>query len=317
MGFYHSWLGNEPWNDISHERSYWAVNYPTKDLATDYTFGTFSKDNDKNAAKKYDFTSEGGLRNYTYLLENAPGISSNGHPNDTVSKIIVAAQLVDKNGKALDLVEYGGAVWEKDEFLNYFASSIGLYKFNKNSGTKEQPGNDRYIRLTKDDLIFEQNAYTSAENAYGSNGKRYYVTLVLTDKNSKYAYYDPIKKEFDEGDGEGYSYDKAISNPVTEALKIENIKAWTTGYTYYWLDIKHLGGVDDGNIGLGMYGVVRNHWYQYTFTSVAGLGIPVFDPDQPIYPENPGDPNEFFLAAEIKVLAWRMVNNDNEKLGWD
>lgn len=63
-----------------------------------------------------------------------------------------------------------------------------------------------------------------------------------------------------------------------------------------------------------MIGVVRNHVYDTKVTKIAGLGTPVYDPGLVIYPEKPS-PNDHYIAAEIKILSWRLVSNDYE-LDW-
>lgn len=94
---------------------------------------------------------------------------------------------------------------------------------------------------------------------------------------------------------------------INGSLKTQVDKAlvWKSGMTYYYYPIKHLGNTT---------GVVRNHWYKTTVTKIVGLGTPVYNPDEKIYPEKP-DPNEHYIAAEINILSWRIVNSDND-LEW-
>lgn len=73
-----------------------------------------------------------------------------------------------------------------------------------------------------------------------------------------------------------------------------NISRWIGGATSYYLNIQHLGN---------LFGVVRNHIYDYTFTNVIGLGVPGNDP------QNPEDEEENFLAARIAILNWHVVSN--------
>ena len=77
--------------------------------------------------------------------------------------------------------------------------------------------------------------------------------------------------------------------------------------TYYYYEIKHLQGSDE-------IGVVRNHIYKTTITNIAGLGTPVYNPGDVIYPEKPED-NAHYIAAEINILSWRVVKN-NYNLEW-
>ena len=85
---------------------------------------------------------------------------------------------------------------------------------------------------------------------------------------------------------------------------------WNTGMTYYYFDVKHLGASGSP----AYYGIVRNHIYKTTVTSVTGLGTPVYDPDQIIEPEKPKY-NESLIQADIRILQWRIVSQDYE-LEW-
>ena len=88
--------------------------------------------------------------------------------------------------------------------------------------------------------------------------------------------------------------------------ELGSAKVWKDGYTYYYFDIKHLGN---------KIGVVRNHIYDANITKLTGLGTPVYNPDEIIYPEKPIDDEETFIAAQINILSWRIVKNDVE-LDW-
>ena len=55
----------------------------------------------------------------------------------------------------------------------------------------------------------------------------------------------------------------------------------------------------------GDLGVVRNHVYNIEITGVTGLGIGLENPDQPMVP--PMDPDNYYIAARLNVLAWRVV----------
>lgn len=73
-----------------------------------------------------------------------------------------------------------------------------------------------------------------------------------------------------------------------------NIMRWIDGATSYYLNIEHLDG---------LFGVVRNHIYDYEFTGVVGLGVPGNDP------ENPEPEDETFLAAKVAILNWHVISN--------
>jgi len=75
--------------------------------------------------------------------------------------------------------------------------------------------------------------------------------------------------------------------------RFRNIKRWINGATSYCVNIQHIGE---------MFGVVRNHIYDYTMQAVIGLGVPGNDPDSP-QPET-----ESYLAARVNVLNWHVVS---------
>ena len=94
---------------------------------------------------------------------------------------------------------------------------------------------------------------------------------------------------------------------ANEALKdLGSAKVWKDGYTYYYFDINHLGN---------KLGVVRNHIYDANITTLVGLGTPVYNPDEIIYPEKPDSDKDTYIAARINILSWRVVNS-SVKLEW-
>lgn len=74
-----------------------------------------------------------------------------------------------------------------------------------------------------------------------------------------------------------------------------NIMRWIGGATSYYLNVEHLGG---------LFGVVRNHIYDYTVNGVVGLGVPGNDP------ENPTPEQETYLAAKVAILNWHVISNN-------
>lgn len=73
---------------------------------------------------------------------------------------------------------------------------------------------------------------------------------------------------------------------------------WKNGVTTYRANIIHYQGDDKT-----LFGVVRNHIYDYTFTNVVGLGLPGEDP------VNPPTLEESYLAAVVNVLNWHVISN--------
>lgn len=52
------------------------------------------------------------------------------------------------------------------------------------------------------------------------------------------------------------------------------------------------------------YGVIRNNWYRFTLHSISDIGIPVFDPKQPIVPNYTNKKDQ--LKMEMEILQWHV-----------
>ena len=274
-------LGIVNWTWPNYYRSFWAMNPALTDA--DYENHTFG-----NATKKVgSLDAKGDMIygttatdiNYTYIQENA-------NPNSTSTpvaaaaptkptKIVVAAQLVDKNGNAVTLAEWKGVRTTKDGVLMNMANLSTIY-YSADGGTTR-------TKITPDMICFPEKTNIA----------------VLTDavkNNTSYTFYLTSGTE-------AASVDVAAVNTALKNLGAAKI--WEEGKTYYFTDIRHLA-TSDGKPGY--IGIVRNHSYQVALQSVTGLGTPVYNPDEVIVPENP-DMDESYLAARIKVLSWRVVKS--------
>jgi hypothetical protein len=102
-------------------------------------------------------------------------------------------------------------------------------------------------------------------------------------------------------------------------VKADNILAsvpeaqiWNDGMCYYFTSILHSPKPADDK-GALTPAIIRNHWYQLSIKSITGLGTPVFDPTDPVDPTRPDDTEqEWYLDAQINVLAWRIVTQEVE-----
>lgn len=107
------------------------------------------------------------------------------------------------------------------------------------------------------------------------------------------------------------SYAKANENVA--AVAGSDITIYRQGMTYYYTTLHHLWyDTSKGTTGeqpQGAWGVVRNHLYNVTLTTISGLGTPVYDPAKVIIPIVPKDEN-VYLGARVNVLQWRLVNQD-------
>lgn len=283
-------FGNEePWNYAPYFRSFWAINPD----GLQYAYGSFNKENmdkDENpqqadALPIVSFSS--ASKPVTYVQENAAK-DTDGNDTDTKTKVIIAAQLVDEEGVPMTIAEWAGMKYSVVGLKNKILAAVSLWKDKTTGGGREQ--------ITPNDIEFK--TATEVGKADENRPGRYKVYAQLTKEAAALTWY-----------ASGEESDKTPIKDVNELLIAAGpAKIWNEGYTYYYFDIKHLGSG-----GFGEYGVVRNHLYDANITSIAGLGTPVYDPGETIYPEKPAD--DEYIAAEIKVLSWRFVPNEVE-LEW-
>lgn len=326
----------EPWNYKEYYRSFWAINPDN----LGYEYGNFAT----AKAKSFDKTEYQDVTPYTYLPENAA--NSETDYNKQHSQVIIAAQLVDGQGKPLAIAEYAGQKYLNDKEDNAAIKKVLLSALNaKYSYTTDATAQaqNEFKGISEKDIKLETK-WETVENVTDDNRKegdnldlegapktgRYLVYATLTDAAADYTWYNamPTEKDFDGDNGAAWkAAHESSADDVIAALKaLGSVKIWTEGKTYYYFDIRHLANptgltateektVEDlQNETPGFYGVVRNHIYKCNITSIYGLGTPVFDPDEVIIPEHPQE-EEVFLAARINILSWRIVNRDYD-LKW-
>ena len=214
------------------------------------------------------------------------------------TKVILKGTLCKKNGSAFTaftIVRHLGTHFAdnyseteannlnelKKSILNQLSAKG--YKYYTQDGSTRRQIDERDLKITTATKIESENSknncYVYAQLTTEAEGKTWYTSL---DGNTT-----------------------ADKNVINDNLKNKDIVdwalVWRDGMTYYYYEIKHLGN---------QIGVVRNHVYDTTVTKIAGLGTPVYDPEQIIYPEKP-DPNDHFIAAQIMILSWRIVPSDN------
>lgn len=271
----------EPWNAATYFRSFWGIN-PTLTPANnatrksaDYNFYSY---NDIAGDKKFSGNS-------MYILENAAEKGKDKVLAGHESKVIVAAQLVDKNGDPMPIAEYAFMYYKKNDLLQYFVDQLSTH-------IKDADGKS----LSKDDITYvTQAAYKNEAGVDVPGGYYAYVDLTTTAKTKSWLI-----------DGKAASDIEAIRKYI-QGVVSNRLLIWENGQTYYYFEIEHLG--NDG--APGYYGVVRNHIYKADISALTGLGTPVLDPNETIYPEKPVH-DDFVLAAVINVLSWRVVSQDYE-----
>lgn len=289
-----------PWNWAEYCRCFWAINAES----IVYEYGAFVPNGESEQIEDNKFQAQAKTKfdgkDWVYVNENASPYASDittseGNSASTPTKVIISAQLVDKDGNALEFAEYGSTRTTIDGLKKIFANSCGLYK------KVEVEGKTKFVKITPEELTVK--TATEVGETSDQNGKP------DIEKPGRYKSY--VQLATDE-DSKWYASNTEDAQPLTaneanaQLQGLGSAKVWKDGHTYYYFEIRHFGD---------KIGVVRNHIYDATITKLAGLGTPVYDPDEIIYPEKPEEGEESFIAARINILSWRVVKNDVE-LNW-
>lgn len=288
-----SWDGN--WWKGSY-RSFWAIN--AENAANQYHKYT--------DIPEMDWTTPPHL----YTNENA-GQLAGKQLNKT--KFIINGNICDENGNALTLVRHLGVHFadvtsSSDENENFKSLKNSILKQLEASGkkyyVKETTGeSDNALTTFRQIDAGDIKIVKADQKTQEDSNNNCYVYAQLTDAAANLIWYT--------------NNEPSVENPTASASDINNALknkdvvdwglVWNSGMTYYYDEIKH---ITDSK----MTGVVRNHIYKVNITKIAGLGTPVYDPEEVIYPEKP-EKNDHYIAAEIKILSWRVVT-DNYELEW-
>ena len=261
------------WNDADWFRSYWATS-----LDTDFT---------KNNFNWNDGYTE--LGSFVYCGENTRPRTENA---DVRTKVIVKAALVDESGAVRQEVVnwYGKDYLGEDNLLKVVANTLkNTYFSSADEGTT-------FTGLTPDDIKCVGRG-ASAENAY----EVYFQLTEPSEENTT----NGMNKEWYKYENGNYTI-ITDSNLNTELAAVQPALVYNDGMTYYYTDIKHLGTP----ASTAEYGVVRNHVYKVNIKDIKGFGTPVYDPTTVfIVPDKPKE-IVTYVAAQINILSWRVVNND-------
>lgn len=193
----------------------------------------------------------------------------------THTNLIVVAQLQNASGNPVNIYKYYGGEYNSEaDVLKAIAN-----KYREMYYTKEET---ELVSISPNDMHFDA-------NVANSGAKDYQVVAQLNDGVTIY-------------NAEGTALDAAN---VNAELATNPADVTTDGYVYYFTPIKHLGT----NGSTGEFGIVRNHIYDVNIESIRGTGTPIYDPDKIIIPTIPTD-EDAYIAAQINVLAWRVVSSD-------
>lgn len=290
-------LGIDTWTTADYHRSFWELSPAFATLGT--TGGYVPLNHTFNDYKNRKFTDDDSSTGIAYTFPNTPNDEDNytfaAHSQNTVqsgrTKVLVAVQLMKKNSDGTfsiaDFCEYKG-----QKFISEDDVKKAILNENSDIYVEDVSQNSEGARIRRtlkaEDITFDSNP----------NVKNYQVVAQLSPTARGYKYF-------------ASATDETEMSLTTLNTRLRNGGTGTTpapvnvrheGMAYYYTPIKHLGR--DNTIG--SLGVVRNHLYDVTITSITGFGTPVYNPDEEIIPIIPTD-EASYLSARINVLAWRVV----------
>lgn len=292
-------------NNVTGHRTFWAINEMSATNVYDKSYTDISTSSTTTAF---------GEPNYLYTNENAQTNDDvdkiNGQAQEK-TKVIVAGRLVDESGNNFTIVRHMGRHFadNPDNFTNLKNSILTVLE-NKEYFYSYKDG-DNYSQITAADLDVVVPTTIDKENSKNC----YVYTQLSTTGGTKEWYKSTVKNPAD-----ATGYEKIDASKINDTLKglkdkdkpedgyiIDRPLVWKEGMTYYYYEIKHLQGSNE-------IGVVRNHIYKTTIANIAGLGTPVYNPGDVIYPEKPEE-NAHYIAAQINILSWRIVTG-SYNLDW-
>ena len=283
------------------------------------THRTFWAINDMSATNRWHTYSEitANLSTALYTNENAGKDDVDGTKAPQANtKVIIKGTLCKGDGTPFTIVRHLGALFPdtysatesdnltalKNNILSQLSANDLYYYYEEITGEGENRATERKQIGPADLKIVIASQETSEES-----DNNCYVYAQLTDAAQNKTWYNTLDKGTTENPVTPIQY--SVIN-TSLSTKVDKALVWRSGMTYYYYEIKHLPN-DQNQL---MTGVVRNHVYKTKVTKILGLGTPVYDPTKTIYPEKPSK-NDHYIAAEINILSWRLVNN-NYVLEW-
>lgn len=229
-----------------------------------------------------------------------------------VTNVVFTAKITDAQDNELKLVNFRGLFFKEEQFMKYVlyrlnnSGDLNYYKQVEATSTEHEgivENNWKYVQVGPADFDI---ARPDADK------KDAHMTLKLKDGINLYAYDENAEagNKFTLLTNGANDLNTSIDNLLTNG---SDYPEYYNGYTTYCKPIQHLLGKDNTNAVVkdGEYGVVRNHWYNFTVDKIMNMGDGVFNPgdgdDSDIIIPDPEPKQKFALAAKINILSWKIV----------
>ncbi|MBD5232608.1 MAG: fimbria major subunit [Bacteroidales bacterium] len=296
-------FGTWAWNQPDYHRSYWGKSY---------VYGKDDIDADLNTNKSWNNLSKAvgterfkGDRAYCNENTNTPdNIESEAVPGailpsmatSVMLRAVICTEATNEEGKIiypeLTTVNFLGVNWTEKAFINKVLSLAEANQFFYLEGEEYKP-------------------FTAAEVELARNYDQGTGCVKVVTKSNKQYYKDLVKNE--DGSVTATPVSASTINAALKAITNDNNKATAAseGAMFYTIPLAHLNNDGTSDIVEGEYGVVRNHVYNLAVSKIKSLGDFIFEPNDPIKPEEPKDPT-FYVESTINILSWKVVDQEVE-----
>lgn len=311
------------WNDAPFFRSYWAksLGYDSADSVLKYTTFPEAKNNPAQAI-------------YGYETTRALNIVRNNDKDkklyqNRVTNLLITARVYSDEActKPLDLVEFNGVYFKKDQYVKYVLGKLlagGKLQFWTNeqeTGTKTITEETPEGTVTREVTTYKYDALDAADFTWAKADIAGTTGVIVV----KFAPLDANVKLYKKGANwkEGDRLVEATAAELNAQLANFNESSYAHGFNggsmFYSIPVEHLLGKNLNSSykvdAVGEYGIVRNHWYEITVDKVMHLGQGVFQPGdiegseetEELIPNEDDDKERFALSAAIRVLSWKIV----------
>lgn len=289
--------------DTDNRRSYWET------VALTASTPPVFDETDKGDYYNQSYTQIAGDDNFNLTEAKIENLYIQPNTSAQKTSVLVTAEL-RKHGEStgLDFVYYKG-YFSPAKALNVIATEIaglGYWKL-----VKADDESTEYTTLPPTDFEWKNNIDLGESNKI-DDLEDYEVVACVKEGTG-----DLYQKVGDE-------YTPVDAATINSVLQEKHARYYNGGKCYYFVEIDQTpAAIDNGYVlptfstddpeadaklkEAHFYGVVRNHIYNLTLNSIAGLGTPVFDPDDVIIPTTPDDEKLYYLAARVQVLKWKVV----------
>lgn len=294
------------WNDSPWYRCYWAASqtgdFPSNSFQWKYEPAVTGH----NSAYGFGIADATDVNNGTYVEKTYTYCGENTQENAADrTKIILKAQLQEDDGDPIELARWYTTEYIGEKDLRTAVANTLKYTLYYKEG-------ENYVGLKPEDLKCVSPEYDV--NGDITNGapltiRPYEVFFQLSDAGKAKEWYkkeagvyNPVSDDVGTDTGSIKATDAHLASNVAPAI------IYADGQTYYYIDVKHLG--NEGKTA--EYGIVRNHIYSININKIGGYGSPIYVPlSNVVTPEYPGigggGEEVSFVAAEVRILSWRMV----------